>query len=191
MFCKNCGTNNPDGMSVCASCGAPLSQAQPAMQQPAQFQQPGYQQPAYPPPANFGAPTAFPAASGAKRRLNLIGMLGAILAIISVFLPFLKVEILGFSESVSLFGAEGGSDWIFVVGIAALGLLLSLFGLNIGVIIMGLLEIGIGALEIHSLNDNLGSYASLVDKGMGCYLLFIGGAVMVIGGIVGIASKKR
>lgn len=181
MFCKNCGAANQDGAPVCASCGAPLTAAQ----------QPYMQQPAYPPPASYGAPAAFPAASSSKRRLNILGALGALLAIISVFLPFVKVEVFGYSDSVSLFNAEGGSDWIFVVAIGAVGLILALAGLNVGVMIMGLLEIGIGWLEIHDLDEKLGMAAGFVSKGLGCWLLFAAGAVMILGGVVGIASKRK
>lgn len=52
-ICKNCGTNNEEGVAYCAGCGAamevgyqsPVSYQQP-VQQPA-YQQPTYQQPAY------------------------------------------------------------------------------------------------------------------------------------------------
>lgn len=54
-YCKNCGTNNEEGVAYCAGCGAtmdagyqsPVSYQQPAYQQPA-YQQPVYQQPAAP-----------------------------------------------------------------------------------------------------------------------------------------------
>lgn len=54
-ICKNCGTNNEEGVAYCAGCGAamevgyqsPVSYQQPTYQQPA-YQQPVYQQPAAP-----------------------------------------------------------------------------------------------------------------------------------------------
>lgn len=57
MFCKNCGTQNPDNAVACIKCRAPLAvapqqpvQPQPAQPQPVQPQpaQPIYQQPAQP-----------------------------------------------------------------------------------------------------------------------------------------------
>ena len=61
-ICKNCGTNNEEGVAYCAGCGAamevgyqsPVSYQQPvqqsAYQQPT-YQQPAYQQPVYQQPA--------------------------------------------------------------------------------------------------------------------------------------------
>ncbi len=64
MFCRNCGTQLPEGSRFCPLCGTPVADitpaggmaptgqgyAQPVMQQPVQqpvYQQPAYQQPVY------------------------------------------------------------------------------------------------------------------------------------------------
>ncbi len=39
MFCKNCGTQNPDGTKFCSKCGQPLDAAQPAQSQTVIIQQ--------------------------------------------------------------------------------------------------------------------------------------------------------
>lgn len=56
MFCPNCGNNNEDGVAFCASCGAPMNNAQQAQapQQPVQDFQPEYAAPAAQPVAGKG-----------------------------------------------------------------------------------------------------------------------------------------
>lgn len=47
-ICKNCGTNNEEGVAYCAGCGAAM---EVGYQSPVSYQQPAYQQPVYQQPA--------------------------------------------------------------------------------------------------------------------------------------------
>lgn len=47
-YCKNCGTNNEEGVAYCAGCGATMDAG---YQSPVSYQQPTYQQPVYQQPA--------------------------------------------------------------------------------------------------------------------------------------------
>ena len=70
----------------------------------------------------------------------------------------------------------------------------SMTGLDIGAAVMGLTEIIICFLETRSMNNKLGALAEMSDvvkEGAGCYLLYAGGALLLIGGIIGIIIKRR
>ncbi len=95
MFCKNCGTQNPEGAVVCIKCRAPLTVApqpvqpqpvqpqpvQPVYQQPVQpvYQQPQYQQFQYQQPMYPGYPAPAVPAKG-------LGIASMVLGIISLVL---------------------------------------------------------------------------------------------------------
>ena len=168
MICSKCGKENAAGKRVCGKCGAALK-------------------PSYPSSDETDAPSA-------KRKPNLPAALGAILAIVSVFLTFTSVDGYGLSQHTSLFAAEEGMDWVFIFGAGVFGLVFSMTGLDIGAAVMGLTEIIICFLETRSMNNKLGALAEMSDvvkKGAGCYLLYAGGALLLIGGIIGIIIKRR
>ncbi|MBR6107593.1 MAG: zinc ribbon domain-containing protein [Oscillospiraceae bacterium] len=193
MFCKACGRNNPDGALSCIGCGAPLGQdtaGAPGMGMQgmgAPIQNPYPTAPNAYVPAGFAAPTS-------SKKLNIIGIIGAIIAFISVFLPYATVSFMGFSQSVSLHSA-GGSDWLIVSGAALIGLVLSVIGNPVGPIVGGAVCIIVGFLENNSITEAMDAagvdLSEYISKGAGCYMLFIGGAVMLVGGIYGIISKNK
>ncbi len=210
MFCKTCGRNNPDGSIMCIGCGAPLGQnmtqgGAPNMGMPgvgmSNMGTPNMGTPNMGAPMRspFPAPNAYTPASFARptssRKLNLIGIVGGLIALISIFLPYAKVSFMGMSESISLFGA-GGSDWIFVLLASLVGIAMSALGNPAGVVSGGVACVIIGFLENNSITDalkesGLESLSSLIDKGVGCYMLFIGGALMIAGGVYGFIQKNR
>lgn len=76
-FCKNCGSNVPDGATFCSSCGTPV-EAQPGAQQPVNPQPQQYQAP-YQQPMNNDAADA-----QNNKAMGVIAYLG-ILCLIPLF----------------------------------------------------------------------------------------------------------
>lgn len=198
MFCKSCGRNNPDGAFTCIGCGAPLGQdaaGAPGMGTPG-MSAPGVGAPIqnpYPTAPNAYVPAAFAAPTSTKK-LNIIGIIGAIIAFISVFLPYATVSFMGISQSVSLQSA-GGADRFIVMAAAVVGLVLSVIGNPVGPTVGGIICVIMGFLENNSITtemDKLGvDLSEYISKGAGCYMLFVGGFIMIAGGVYGIVTKNK
>ena len=170
MNCPNCGKNIADGAKFCSNCGAPAEDPQaqqPVYQQPAQ--QPAYQSPVYQQP---------PIKKKASAAILVPGLIGAILVIVGVFLPYASV--LGFSASLM----DGGEDAYIFLGAGGLGLIFALTKLGVGQILMGLACIGFQAMEWDDA-------PRLASKGSGYYVILIGALLLVVGGIVTIVGKHN
>ena len=96
-FCTNCGTANDDNVKFCTNCGSPLvsAQAQPQpnaqqsqYQQP-QYQQPQYQQPQYAQQPQYQQPVVFVNQPSSGKGFGIASLVLGIIAILSIFLPFL------------------------------------------------------------------------------------------------------
>ena len=122
MFCPKCGAQNPDGSPFCASCGAQLNAAQP--QQP--VNQGGFGQPAGKSGGNGFNFNPQDLMDDFKKNIGdfksfgipqYIVLGGAVLLIISIFLPFISGSFLGVTISASLL--KGGAlHWILAIVIA-------------------------------------------------------------------------
>ena len=166
MICKNCGKKNPDGHNSCSSCGAELIAAAA----------PGIITPTH---------VTFHAAN--KRKLNLLGLLGAVLTAISIFLPFAGIAD---DPAVRMFRDSTNSYWIFALLAAAAGAVFSCLGLNAALLLSGAAAIVMGILENKSFCNLAEPLNVPVSRSAGCYLLFIGGAIMVIAAVSGFISAK-
>lgn len=166
MICKACGKKNPEGHNSCSSCGASLIAA-----------------------ASPGQTTAshvtFHAAN--KRRLNLLGLPGAVLAAVSVFLPFARIAD---EPAVRMFRDSTNSYWIFALLAAAAGAVFSCLGLDAGLLLSGAAVIVMGILEHNSFRSLAEPLGVPVTRSAGCILLFIGAGVMLIGAVYGFLSGK-
>ena len=141
MFCTHCGSNVPDGTKFCTHCGAMMGTAQPVQPQPPT---PPVQPPtAYPPyaatqnptpggPAPYMPPTEVPpyyvqgpympnyqAAQRVRRPryINVVNLAGALLYFIGMFLPFFTVNVMGYSQSISILDTltlSGGPDFVIM-----------------------------------------------------------------------------
>ena len=198
MFCPKCGAQLRDGSKFCVSCGfalgAPMAQAAPQQQSQPQFRQyqpqyQQYQQPQYQqyPQSQYQQPVSrkrscpFP--------MRLVGLIGALLLLGSVFLPFISVY--GNSENmIDLLPdmlIDDFADTYFFLGFAALGIGFSLSGLGIAQILTGFVSLGLSVYEFIWLsNRDASEYLSV-----GFYGLAVGALVLVIGGIVCIVGKHR
>ena len=117
--------------------------------------------------------------------LYICGIVASVIFLVSCFLPYYVVSILGYSESVSIF--QGSKLWgifIIVLGLAGIGTSVVRNGkafLSVGSAGLGVTIYIIFRLK-STMNAQLGSSASLVKSmlsyGIGFYLLLVGAIAM-------------
>lgn len=128
-----------------------------------------------------------------KDNKNYLGILAGIAIAVSAFLPFVSVDMLGMKASVTLMDYTAG---IIVLAIAAIGIVFSVFGINIIVAIDGGIAILLFLFENYSIGREIdndlytGIAKALLDKGIGYYLLLAGSIILLLAGIFGIRNKK-
>lgn len=165
----------------------------PQYQQAQPYQQsytPQYQQP-YAPQTRQLAPVN---ENNNLRTIALVlGILGVLLAGVSIFIPFFTVSAYGLSKSVAL---SSGRDGFIVAGLAAVTLIIVIFARKtrgIGHLVFGTL-LGVVAF-IDGINnksklDTMG-YGSLVNYGIGFYVL-LGAAIMILAsGVLLLVAKNK
>lgn len=108
---------------------------------------------------------------------NVVGIVACFLIIIGCLLPFASVSMLGYSQSVSLL--SDGKDGIIFLVAALVTIALILIKKDLLSLIAGIITGGLGIYEIIYTNSQLGEYSSMVNKGMGYYLLLIGAIVLI------------
>lgn len=144
MFCKNCGSQIPDGSIMCSNCGAvvspaaasdPISQApqQHAYQQPAHqqmyqqmpqqptyqqaaYQQPGYQQPGYQQPVY--QPNAYQQVRNPNdgRGLSITALVLGICGVVLSWVSVINVIVLAAGILGIIFGYKGRQKSIIAYG---------------------------------------------------------------------------
>lgn len=197
VVCSKCGMANADGSSACAQCGAPLGMAG------------GPQMGGYPGGSQMGGYPGSSMGGYAPRAavMHVPSLVFAVLGLLSVFLPFLTVEVFGFSQSVSLWdlAKEGGSAdvylliGLFVVAIALIVLKKPLGSLIVSVVIMVLLIIEIvGAASkiseamggASSMGIDLGDMSQFIKPGIGAIFLVVGAIGLLIAAIINNAKNR-
>ncbi|MBR3269398.1 MAG: zinc ribbon domain-containing protein [Oscillospiraceae bacterium] len=217
MFCKACGRNNPDGLTTCYSCGAPLG-SEPA-EQPAAAMNTGT--PAPPPvsaPNAYNpAPTRAPSATTTAERKNYIALIGALAALVGVFLPFWimnysvslpnYLSTLADSKTYSMISDSVRNGIIVIVfAIGGICTALKITDVKFGSIGAGILTALFTVIELDARNDLISTasakcpeYKDIIKEqitagskiGIGCYVLFIGAGLMILGGIIEKATAKK
>ncbi len=128
-----------------------------------------------------------------KDNKNYLGILAGIAIAVSAFLPFVSVDMLGIKASVSLIDYKAG---IIVLALAAIGIVFSVFGVNIVVAIDGGLSTLLFLFENYAIGREVDSdlYTGIakarLDKGIGYYMLLAGSVILLLAGIFGIRNKK-
>lgn len=128
-----------------------------------------------------------------NKRVQLIVIVGLVLTIISLFLTLYKASFLGENVSDSIYNAyknQGRTGTVFLFLIAPiLATLFVLLKKRIPVIIFGLLQCGLWALLTSTFKYEFKGYKVEFSYGPGFYVGLIGAIVIVVGGIVAVATK--
>ena len=122
-------------------------------------------------------------------------LIGAVLVVLGLLLPFYSVELFGESMSASLMYADGinaiGVVWLVFT---ALTLLFALIGKKVPTVIFGILTT-LGLLLTFVVNSSelsdLEELAELVEKGTGYYLSIVGAIAMFVVVIFYAATTKK
>ena len=122
------------------------------------------------------------------KKMNIIGLLGSVLTIVSAWLPWVKSAAIEGMESISMSGFRGDSGNPGIVFVT-IGVLCAVFFLinkkwsNIVSLIFSLCVLG---LAIKYMGDAKSDYTS---GGIGLYVMAAGGALILVGGIMGMMKK--
>lgn len=206
MYCPNCGSQIPEGTQFCGVCGSRIvmSAVQPEnypkpqqihrSQQPQQPQYQMYQQPqknqyqTYQQP-QYQQPVSRQSARNRSSAKIIIGLLGAVLILGSIFLPYFSL----FGRDINMLDAEPAflmddfADTWFFLGLAVLGGVFAVANLGVGQLLAGLACLGLWVYELVELID-----ANALDLvSIGFYGLGVGSLVLLIGGLVSMAKKKE
>lgn len=126
----------------------------------------------------------------AEKNVNIVGMLASVAMGASVFVNFITYKLNGSQVEFALISKIDGYAFL---ALAALALVLSAFGRNIGVITVGTLAV------LASWVENFFIYYDVtqvkkgghIDNEVGFYLLVAGAALILIAGIVGKVKEKK
>lgn len=118
---------------------------------------------------------------------TILSMVGLLLCIISVFLPYVSISALGYSETVSILDSTSDSFIILAICVVdAIVILCRCKTYGIDTIVTSIILAIISYIHIQHVQtkiDGLGEYSSLAKMGSGLYVLTIGALCMLIGGI--------
>ncbi len=119
-----------------------------------------------------------------------VSMVGGVLAIVSVFLPWFSFDLLGVSTTFKAWGTS--TAWVLIV-LALLGMFFAWKnsvsgskGMGAGALVMGLLIVG-----VVSMNDPSNAGFESVVKMYGFNVSLVSGLLLLVGGIMGLAMKKK
>lgn len=184
-YCAKCGKELSDAARCCSVCGGAPTDTPPAHPvQPAQSAKPV---------------TAFSgdSVSGIWKLFlpaNLLGILGCVIVLFSVFLTFVSVSLWGFSRSVSLM--DGDDGMIFLVA-AVIGAVLCFIGKPVVQIVSLVYSCLLAIMALYETSNmdsalgDMGSYSSMVQRGAGYYLLIIGALVYLLSAVCVMIARKR
>ena len=195
MFCGNCGSKIEEGKKFCVNCGEKIlgdrssinrvEQSQDAFGGQYSSDRTGYQNNMM---ANFQQDMM------GKIVARAMSIIGGILIIISEFLPYLKVNVIMYTESVCLFDIGEGTD-AFVLLIMTVIAFVFTFAKEKHLVIIGAVLVGFTILVRFTigsdLEKNAGEYADIIEYGAGAYLSIIGAILVFIAGLIASATKSE
>ncbi len=127
-----------------------------------------------------------------KGIIKLLCICASLIIGISVVLPYFSVSGLGVTVSKSLMD---GRDGIFVIIVAAIALIFSIFGKYAITVFLGMASFGLFFLENNTVTTNLGKEIdalarSMIQKNLGYYCLLIGSIALIVFSVIGLITKK-
>ena len=118
----------------------------------------------------------------------IFGIISAVMVFISTFLPYAKISIWGYNESMSIIRSEFGKLIIFL---SVCSIIIIIFKSGIPTAIMGLLISAISIYKIFDFDDYVSelvvdgvNVSGYISKGSGCYLMLIFSILIFISGII-------
>lgn len=173
MFCKKCGNEMPDNSQFCNKCGTSVEEPDMVRAEESEVKSTKTN-----PISRFIDP------------ITISGIIASLLFLLSDFLPFAKVSLLGTTAEKALLDGLA-SDGIFVVGLAVLGIIFSILKKPTGITVVGALSAAFSIYEWvsfkSSFDERLRPY---ITNGAGYYLLMIGAVVILAAGVFGIIWCK-
>lgn len=127
-----------------------------------------------------------------NRKVQIIVLAGLVLTVVALFLTLYKASFLGENVSDSIFNAynkQGKTGYIMLF--LASPILASVFVLlkkRIPVIIFGLLQCGLWALLTSTFKDQFKGIKVTFSYGAGFYVGLLGAVIILLGGIIAIAT---
>ena len=116
-----------------------------------------------------------------KEKTNWVAMVSSILMSICVFLPYIKVTILGVTSSDALISIDG---WFFL-GIAIVAFAFGVLGKSKGVMLISVLAVALTIMEVMNfasvVNESRIGYE--IEKGSGYYLMIVSTILLVVAGV--------
>lgn len=194
--CVACGGQIAWGSNICPYCGKDYGQTQsavpPVMQQPVMMPQPE---------------TA--AVSKGSMVGAIVGMIGGLLLVLGVFIPWANGNVTGDSllsvsgwDLYNMGAAEMNNSFAVVLVLLGLGILSILLSILIAlraraagaiVTVFGVISLILGILFLSAISAYVvGLLAdSGITMGLGLYVCVISSIVIIIGGLMGVAHKKQ
>jgi len=125
-----------------------------------------------------------------EKSVNIVGILASIAMGASVFVNFINYQLNGSQVEFALISKIDGYAFL---ALAALGLVLSAFGRNLGVVTVGMISVLASWVENWFIYYDVTQVkkGGHIDNEIGFYLLVAGAALILISGIVGRVKEKK
>ena len=196
MFCKNCGNENPEGSRFCKQCGTMLMTAPSASEQRSAPQPVSQPQPAFGPAPAAASGLQSMTAQKVLDRMDIhrpetaLTLGGWVLCILCVFPAFISVTFLGSVMAFSLI--EGDGKIFLILGAAGIvTMYLKKEKISLGIAVATVLLVVFEMFNFSRGMDDLGGFENLIRKGMGYYLMVIGGICLIAGMVMKVVKKKQ
>lgn len=128
-----------------------------------------------------------------NKKVQIIVLAGLVLTVIALFLTLYKATFLGQNVSDSIFNAynkQGKTGWnMLFLAAPILATIFVLLKKRIPVIIFGLLQCVLWAFLTSTFKDEFKGVNVTFSYGAGYYVGLIGAVIIVLGGIIAIATK--
>ena len=117
-----------------------------------------------------------------RQERNIMALISTIITLIATFLPYAKVSLFGFSQSITYASTEDGKILLVLLIAAGVIYYLKRDGIAFLVSVAVLLVI---IIDFIAMNDTVSESYGMAQPAIGCYLLILGGIAMVAAPFVG------
>ena len=117
-----------------------------------------------------------------RQERNIMALISTIITLIATFLPYAKVSLFGFSQSITYASTEDGK--ILLVLLIAAGVIYFLKRDGIAFLVSVAVRLVIN-IDFIAMNDTVSESYGMAQPAIGCYLLILGGIAMVAAPFVG------